>query len=155
MPQVEYLKAKGNTLYFYGGTPDVPEPLLNSAFWGWQGFKYNADGICFWNATDWGDWDTDAPPGDPCTSAGDRYQGFSMIFYPGSKFGYDGPIPSMRLKTLRRGLQDFEYLRLIEKSGKKTRQQLIKLADELLLGSNVDYPRLRRTLYETLSGDSK
>lgn len=155
LPEVRKLKARGSTLYFYNGTPRVPEPLVNSVFWGWLGYKYEADGVCFWNATDWGDWDTDAPPADPYTNAGGRYQGFSMIFYPGSKFGHDGPIPSMRLKALRRGLQDFEYLRLIEKSGKKTRQQLIKLADELLLGNKVDYPKLRQILYETLSGDRK
>lgn len=78
-----------------------------------------------------------------------------MIFHLGSKFGHDGPIPSMRLKALRRGLKDFEYLRLIEKSAKKTRQQLIKLADELLLGNKVDYRKLRQILCETLSGDRK
>jgi len=152
LPEVRKLKAKGNSLYFYNGTPRVPDPLLNAVFWGWQGYKYEADGICFWNATDWGDWDTDAPPADPYTNAGGRYQGFSMVFYPGSKFGYDGPIPAMRLKTMRRGLQDFEYLRLIEKSGKKTRQDLIRLGDELLLGDKPDYPKLRRTIFDLLTG---
>lgn len=74
-----------------------------------------------------------------------------MIFYPGSKFGYDGPIPSVRLKTMRRGLQDFEYLRLAEKSGKKSRQELIALSDELLLGPHPDYPASRQMIYGLLS----
>jgi hypothetical protein len=155
LPEVRKLKAQDNTLYFYSGTPRVDEPLVKSITWGWLGYKYEADGICFWNATDWGDWDTDAAPADPYTNAGGRYRGFSMIFYPGAKFGYDGPIPSVRLKTLRRGLQDFEYLRLIEQSGRTSRVELIKLAEELLLGKNVDYPKLRRTVYEILTATRK
>lgn len=75
-----------------------------------------------------------------------------MLFYPGVKFGYDGPIPSVRLKTMRRGLQDFEYLRLIEKNGKATRAELVRLADDLLLGKTIDYPKLRGAIYELLSG---
>jgi hypothetical protein len=150
LPEVRKLKAQGKTAYFYSGTPQVPEPLVRAVFWGWRGYKYEADGICFWNATDWGDWDTDAAPADPYTNAGGRYKGFSMLFYPGSKFGYDGPIPSVRLKTMRRGLQDFEYLRLIEKSSKKTRQELVELSDELL-GQKSDYPELRRIIYDLLA----
>ncbi|MCI0626494.1 MAG: DUF4091 domain-containing protein [Acidobacteria bacterium] len=152
LPEVRKLRKLGNTMYFYSGTPRVTEPLASAIRWGWQGFKHEADGICFWNATDWVDWDTDAPPADPYSNAGGRYGGFSMIFYPGSKFGYDGPLPSMRLKTLRRGLQDFEYLRLIERNGKKTHDELIQLTDELLAGKKLDYPRARQTLYQALSG---
>ena len=155
LPEIRKLKARGKTVYFYNGTPRVDESLVKAATWGWLGYKYEADGICFWNATDWGDWDTDAAPADPYTNAGGRYRGFSMIFYPGAKFGYDGPIPSIRLKTLRRGLQDFEYLRLIEKDGRKSRPELIKLADDLLLGKNVDYPKLRRVVYEILTASRK
>ena len=38
--------------------PEVAEPLVQSAYWGWRGYKFEVDGICYWNATDWGDWDT-------------------------------------------------------------------------------------------------
>ena len=148
MPDVRKLKALGKIVYFYGSTPQVFEPLITAALWGWRGYKYEADGVCLWNATDWGDWDTDAAPADPYTNAGGRYAGASMIFYPGAKFGYDGPIPSIRLKTMRRGLQDFEYLKLIEKSGRKSRAELIALADELLLGKRIDYSALRSKIYD-------
>jgi hypothetical protein len=151
VPEVRKLKALGKVVYFYGSTPKVDEPLLNAALWGWRGYRYEADGVCFWNATDWGDWDTDAPRADPYTNAGGRYAGTSMIFYPGAKFGYDGPIPSIRLKAMRRGLQDFEYLRLIETSGKKTRPDLVALSDQLILGTNRDYPALRAMVYRLAS----
>ena len=146
LPEVRKLKQAGKTLYFYNGTPPVTEPLVRAVFWGWNSYKYEADGVCFWNATDWTDWDTDAPAKDPYTNAGGRYAGFSMVFYPGSKFGYDGPIPSMRLKAMRRGFQDFEYLRTIEQRGIKTRQELVQLAG----GLESDYPKLRRIVFDLL-----
>ena len=150
LPEVRKLKAQGKTVYFYSGTPQVNEPLLRSVFWGWLGYKYEADGVCFWDATDWTDWDTDAMPADPYTNAGGHYRGFSMIFYPGSKFGFDGPIPSIRLKAMRRGLQDFETLRLIEKTGIRSSEELVRLADESLLGKNLDYPQLRRKIFDLI-----
>jgi hypothetical protein len=119
------LKAQGKTVFVYGPVaPPMEEALLQAVIWGWRGYKHEVDGVCLWNTTDWTSWDTDAAPEDPYLSGGGRYQGVSMIFYPGSKFDYDGPIPSMRLKAMRRGFQDFEYLRLIEERGLKTRQEL-------------------------------
>jgi|GEM_PF-2010490 len=150
LPEVRKLKARGKTVYFYGSTPQVAVPLIEGVLWGWRGYRYEADGVCVWNATDWGDWDTDAPPADPYTNAGGRYAGASMIVYPGARFGYDGPIPSIRLKAMRRGLQDFEYLRLIEGRGNKSREDLTRLTEELLQGK-TDYPELRGILYALVS----
>lgn len=152
LEQVRQLKQEGKTMYFYNGTPRVSEPLLNSVFWGWRGFQYEADGICFWNATDWVDWDTDGPVLDPFTNAGGRYQGFSMIFYPGYKFGYDGPIPSIRLKAMLRGMQDFEYATMLENRGLLSRGELIQLSDRLTSSDEPDYAKLRRTIFDRLNG---
>lgn len=168
LAQVRKLKAQGKSVYYYSSSNRVQEPLLQAVVWGWYGYKYEADGACFWNATDWTDWSGDAAPQDPYTNAGGEAEGSSMLFYPGSKFGYDGPIPSIRLKAMRRGFQDFEYLRLIEKRGLRTRQELIQMADllllaneadlilakraDLLLAREPDYPRLRRAMYELLAG---
>jgi hypothetical protein len=152
MTYIGKLKSRGKVVYFYGSTPRVAAPLADALLWGWEGYKYEADGVCVWNATDWGDWDTDEPPADPYTNAGGRYAGASMLFYPGSKFGYDGPIPSIRLKAMRRGLQDFEYLRLIEKSGKKSRPELVALSEGFLGDQNSGYAKLRGTVYGLLSG---
>lgn len=151
LPDVRKLKAAGKTMYFYGSTPQLEQPLLTAALWGWQGYRYEADGVCLWNATDWGDWDTDAAPGDPYQNAGGRYAGASMIFYPGSRFGHDGPLASIRLKTMRRGMQDFEYLRMVEQSGHKTRAELATMADRVTKGGLIEYDRQRTALFELLS----
>ena len=149
LPLIKTLKAAGKIVYFYGSTPRVNEPLAEAVRWGWNGYRYEADGICFWNATDWGDWDTDAAPGDPYINAGGRYAGASMIFYPGAKFGHDGPIASLRLKALRRGLQDYECLRLLERGGGNP--GLAALLERFQAAKTADYPALRATMYKLLT----
>src|SRR5204863_9538846 len=55
------------------------------------------------------------------------YNGSGQLIYRGAVQGYDGPIPSIRLKAMRRGLQDYEYFWLLaERAGKRT------AADELV-----------------------
>jgi hypothetical protein len=39
---------------------------------------------------------------------------------------------------------------LIEGKGWKSRQELVELADDLLLGKNVNYPKLRRLIFDLL-----
>jgi hypothetical protein len=53
--------------------------------------------------------------------------GDGILFYPGSDpffceqdRGINGPISSIRMKNLRRGIQDFEYMWLAEQNGKRT-----------------------------------
>lgn len=150
-PEVAKLNARGRIVCFYGGTPRLAELLPAAALWDWRGYRYEADGVCLWNAPDRGNWDADAPPADPYTNAGGHYAGDSMMFYSGSKSGYDAPIPSMRLKAMWRGLQDFQYLRPIEKIGKKSRAELIGLADRLQSGKSGACRGMRSPLYELLS----
>ena len=37
------------------------------------------------------------------------------MFYPGVPCGIDGPVASMRVKNLRDGMDDYEYLAILEK----------------------------------------
>lgn len=41
---------------------------------------------------------------------------------------------------------------MIEQEGLKTREELMRLGDDLLFTKQSDYPRLRRTLYDLLGG---
>jgi hypothetical protein len=44
--------------------------------------------------------------------------GDGSLLYPGKPVGHDGPLPSLRLKLIRQGLQDYDYLKLAsEKAG--------------------------------------
>ena len=48
---------------------------------------------------------------------GPLYQGEGTLVYPGRHAGYDGIAPSMRLKALRDGIEDYEYLAMLERKG--------------------------------------
>ncbi len=48
-----------------------------------------------------------------------RMNGEGILLYPGKDVGVEGPVANLRLKNLRQGSQDFEYLYLLEKMGKK------------------------------------
>jgi hypothetical protein len=48
--------------------------------------------------------------------SGRRYNGSGQLIYRGSVMNYDRPIPSIRLKAMRRGLQDYEYFWLLANS---------------------------------------
>ena len=66
-------------------------------------------------------------------SWGDEMNGDGLLIYPGRDFMFpaedrhiDGPLPSIRLKNWRRGIQDVEYLVLARQAGEGT------LADDVL-----------------------
>jgi hypothetical protein len=46
-----------------------------------------------------------------------QYPGEGMLVYPGAAVGIAGVAPSMRLKWLRDGVQDYEYVTLLEQAG--------------------------------------
>jgi len=58
----------------------------------------------------WGD-----PERDVWTDPGfrNRYNGEGYLLYPGSEAGIFGPVPSLRLKALRDGLEDYAYFSLL------------------------------------------
>jgi hypothetical protein len=65
---------------------------------------------------------------------GDSYgNGDGLLFYPGTdtlykddSYGLQGPIASLRLKLWRRGLQDFEYLKLAREADPAAADALVK-----------------------------
>ena len=46
------------------------------------------------------------------------FNGEGSLVYPARAVGYDGIVPTVRLKALRDGIQDYEYLALLERAGK-------------------------------------
>src|SRR5262249_41352121 len=49
---------------------------------------------------------------------GYTFPGEGMLTYPGEHVGVDGPIPSIRLKALRKGVEDYEYVELLKRAGR-------------------------------------
>ena len=72
----------------------------------WLAYKSRLAGLLIDDVLDW--------RGNPL-DAGDG--GASGLFYPGSVAGLQEVLPSVRLKRLRRGLQDLAYLWLLQQRG--------------------------------------
>jgi hypothetical protein len=97
-------------------------PLLNYRVPAWIAWRYRIRGLLYWGGMSF--WQqVDDPWTDPKTL--DRregrknplYNGEGSIVYPGRAVGYDGIAPSLRLKALRDGIEDYDYLALLERLG--------------------------------------
>jgi len=117
---------KGNELWFYtvgiyqgsffpNKTIDVP--LIDSRIMHWLNYKYDATGYLHWGWNQWTD--------DPFTEIG-QHIGDGWHVYPSK----DGVLNSLRWEEMRNGIQDYEYLWMLE-------NKIITLKD--LLGSRFSW----------------
>ena len=90
----------------------------------------NVEGLLYWNTTYWAD-DIKQGSNDPWTDIvtfkpAPQAYGDGSLLYPGSKISLNEPVPSIRLLNIRNGIEDFEYLCLVEKKcGRAVVDQLI------------------------------
>jgi hypothetical protein len=138
---IERLKPEGVETWFYG--PMIYEQRKNSGCGsntfldlnllvnrgiGWVGWKYRSGWVEWefdWNAyAAWYEAENFKEP--------ERiYNGSGQLIYRGIVMGYDEPLPSIRLKAQRRGLQDYEYFWLLtERAG--SREQADRLVNEIV-----------------------
>lgn len=97
-------------------------PLLNYRAPAWIAWRHGMCGILYWGGmAHWSG--VENPWMDSKTldrrkdGRGPLYQGEGTLVYPGRHAGYDGIAPSMRLKALRDGIEDYEYLAMLERKG--------------------------------------
>jgi len=74
----------------------------------WFAMKYNCRGLFLPEVLHWAGRDPFAEPAGAQT----------RLFYPGTRLGVKAVVPSVRLKRLRRGLQDIAYLWLMRQHGR-------------------------------------
>ena len=113
--------AKGERLWSYtalcqGEAPtpwwQIDFPPLNYRIPFWQTWRYRMEGILYWTMVYWRQ--ASDPWLDQPSFRGD-YNGEGMIIYPGGDAGVEGPIETIRLKNIRDGFEDYEYLALLAK----------------------------------------
>ncbi|MBN1460161.1 MAG: S-layer homology domain-containing protein [Armatimonadetes bacterium] len=69
-------------------------------------------GILYWRADLW-----TADPWNDVNGYSSAYPGEGMLLYPGAEVGVSGVCPSMRLKWLRDGVEDYELIQLLKDGG--------------------------------------
>jgi hypothetical protein len=97
------------------GRPDTPcweldFPILNYRIPMWISWRFDITGLLYWSATNW------ASTRDVWTNPltyGDEYNMEGSLLYPGVDAGVQGFITSIRLKQIREGLEDYEYLTIL------------------------------------------
>ncbi len=102
----------------------------------WFAMKYNCAGLFLPEVLHW--------KGDVFATAAEAQ---TRLFYPGSEVGVDAVLPSVRLKRLRRGLQDLAYLWLLRQHERPAvataiANSLVRYAGLEAAGDNYLDPRL-------------
>lgn len=98
---------------------EIDFPLLDYRIPAWMSWRYGITGLLYWTTVYWqkaGDvWTNPATYGEGRYA----YNGEGSLFYPGAELGFSGPVASLRLKQIREGMEDYEYLKLLADSGQK------------------------------------
>ncbi len=113
----------------YSGSQVIDTSGLGPRSWSWISRRYGVEcwllwDVCYFKDIYNGCWDNDVWT-DPITydqrrsgtTWPDWGNGDGTLFYPGTPRGINGPVESMRLKSWRRGAQDFEYMWLLTQRG--------------------------------------
>ena len=128
-------QALGETIWTYTalcqGPPTpwwhVDYPLLNYRVPAWMAWRDRMKGLLYWGGMSY--WrETDDPwvhvpvyTGRGVYQQGDkgiRFNGEGSLVYPARAVGYDGIVPTIRLKALRDAIEDYEYLTMLNRLGK-------------------------------------
>jgi hypothetical protein len=86
----------------------VMQGFINQSL-GFTGLLYWV--VDYWTAKPWEDVDSYPQPDA-------HYPGEGVLVYPGDAVGVPGTVPSMRLKWIRKGVEDYEYVELLKKRGR-------------------------------------
>ncbi|MFH0759741.1 MAG: glycoside hydrolase domain-containing protein [Bacteroidota bacterium] len=168
--RMEELKKEGKDYWFYNGNrPRYGSMILEAAAVdlrvnGWIKYLYGINTWFVWHSTHWTH-NSQGPKGrlqqrifnEPLTFMNEHLEwgnGDGVIFYPGrmpyqveEDRGLNRFMPSIRLKNIRRGQQDFELLWLAEnKAGRDkiealARELVVKAMDEVDMKDRVYWPQ--------------
>jgi len=114
----------------FSGSLAVEAPLIHPRSLPWQAFLQDHDAVALPCTTDWPDDIFEA------SISKNAQRSDTWLLYPGRLFGLDEPIPSVRLKQLQLGRQDYQYLRLLERHGRGETARL--LAGSLIKACGTD-----------------
>jgi len=140
-------RARGRRVWFYnGGRPNGPTPIIDAPATegravAWAAFKHDAGTYFYWHGVHWrhngqkqGErkqnvwanpitFDNRGQPGKPVEDQG-YINGDGVLLYPGQDVlhpeedrGLAGPVGTVQLANLRRGLQDHQYLTMARRLG--------------------------------------
>lgn len=117
--------------------PGFPYPNFFQSYQGvntrvvlWQQYMYNIDGLLYYATNNW-----------EGVTKGKTNNGDGLLLYRGSMFGEDvGPVPSIRMESVRDGIEDFQYLTQLENiADRDTAMTFVDRVTTHLLEYSEDY----------------
>lgn len=98
----------------------LDDNLMGTRILSWMNFDYDISGTLFWNTCfySYEDLHKGTITRDVWTSplSWHNANGDGYLLYPGSKYGLDTPIATLRLENYREGTEDYEYLYMIKEA---------------------------------------
>lgn len=119
----------------------VSKPGIEHRTLFWQQYLYGADGYLYWLSNEWSD----------CNSRNtvifDQYAG--ILCYNNTVYGVETPVSSVRMEMIRDGIEDFDYLHMIEDAlGKEVADSFVSRITSGLLVYNTDFAVLEAVRLE-------
>ena len=138
-------------------------PLINYRVPAWMAWRDGMKGLLYWGGMSyWRQSDdpwTTAPyyTGNGLPQQGQKgiiYHGEGSLVYPARDVGYDGIVPTIRLKALRDAIEDYEYLVILQRLGKTAdAQKVVRSLTETFFQwekNPKEYERARAKLAELI-----
>ena len=126
----------------------IDESSVGSRVMSWMQKDYGITGLLYWGTSVYSEATTpNADPGprdpyeNPYSFGGAKVTQDGCLTYPGRPYGIYGPVPSIRLESIRDGIEDYEYLWLLE--------QLVNEAAEKYSG-DFSFDSIMSTIYDSL-----
>ena len=135
-------QALGETIWTYTalcqGSPTpwwhIDFPLLNYRVPAWMAWRDGMKGLLYWGGLSYWRQTEDAWTQAPFYTGNGRpqqgekdivFNGEGSLVYPAQAVGYDGVVPTIRLKALRDASEDYEYLAILQRLGKAAEAQKV------------------------------
>jgi hypothetical protein len=124
--QLAAIRAHGGELWSYNAAvqdPYSPKWLIDYDPIGYRlqaGFlsqSLGLTGLLYWRIDRW-DGDVWKNVNNKGVFSAGNYPGEGLLLYPGGPAGVPGVVPSLRLKQLREGVQDYEYVEILKHLGR-------------------------------------
>jgi hypothetical protein len=91
-------------------------PPLNYRIPMWTNWRFGMTGLLYWTAVYW---DPSIDIWKVPLSFRNAYNYEGLLLFPGGEAGLGGFLPSVRLKQIREGIEDYEYFNLLTQAGEK------------------------------------
>jgi hypothetical protein len=93
------------------------EPINHRIAQGFINQSLGLTGLLYWRVDTWNEDPWHNVDTNPHPDGQEHYPGEGMLIYPGKQVGVKGAVPSMRLKWIREGVEDYEYIEILKKLG--------------------------------------